>query len=236
MTTRLDSELSLISLTSISILLTVAGRVDSTLHLSINPYINTSSAKSLFHQIHIKMVVINCAYTEQINPEGASPVLTRDQIWKGLQRKIRKAQDFVPVIESCEVLEEKENEVVREAHFKPFMDQPAHSLKEVCKSYYPTKASTLNRLHGRYKVLILYLQVEFWQPDGALIINTVSDGPSMTESDCNMTYTFEWRYPDIAEGSQAHKDNEQKAREGAKMAVHMSIEAMRKMAAAGELD
>ena len=92
------------------------------------------------------MVVINCAYTEQINPEGASPVLTKDQIWKGLQRKIRKAQDFVPVIISCDVLEEKENEVVREAHFKPFMDQPAHSVKEVCKSYYPTKASTYHRL------------------------------------------------------------------------------------------
>ena len=80
------------------------------------------------------------------------------------------------------------------------------------------------------------MQVEFWQPDGALIINTVSDGPGMTENDYNMTYTFEWRYPDIAEGSQEHKNAEQKAREGAKMAVHSSIEAMRKMASAGELD
>ena len=85
------------------------------------------------------MVVVNCAYTEQINPQGASPVLTRDQVWKGLQRKIRKAQDFVPVIESCDVLEEKENEVVREAHFKAAMGQPAHTVREVCKSYYPCK-------------------------------------------------------------------------------------------------
>jgi hypothetical protein len=87
------------------------------------------------------MVVVHCAYTEQINPQGASPILTRDQIWKGLQRKIRKAQDFVPVIDSCKVLEEKENEVVREIHFKDSMTQPAHYVKEVCKSYYPTKAS-----------------------------------------------------------------------------------------------
>lgn len=89
--------------------------------------------------IVLKMVVINCAYTEQINPQGVSPVLSRDQIWKGLQRKIRKAQDFVPVIESCEVLEEKENEVIREAQFKEMNGQPPHKVREVCKSYYPTK-------------------------------------------------------------------------------------------------
>lgn len=91
------------------------------------------------------MVVINCAYTEQINPQGASPVLTRDQVWNGLQRKIRKAQDFVPVIESCDVLEEKENEVVREAHFKEAMGRPAHSVKEVCRWFYPTKVRSVNR-------------------------------------------------------------------------------------------
>lgn len=79
------------------------------------------------------MVVINCAYTEQINPSGASPVLTRDQIWKGLQRKIRRAQDFVPIISACEVLEDKGDEVTRVATF------PDTTVKEVCKSYYPTK-------------------------------------------------------------------------------------------------
>ena len=96
------------------------------------------------------MVVIHCAYTEKINPSGASPILTRDQIWKGLQRKIRKAQDFVPVITATDVLEEKENEVVREAHFNAGIGQPEHSVREVCKSYYPTKASCLT-IHARIR-------------------------------------------------------------------------------------
>ena len=87
------------------------------------------------------MVVVYCAYTEQINPQGVTPVMTRDQIWKGLQRKIRRAQDFVPVIEGCDVLEEKDNEVTREAHFKEALGRPAQTVREVCKSYYPTKAS-----------------------------------------------------------------------------------------------
>lgn len=85
------------------------------------------------------MVTINCAYTEPINPPNTTPVLSRDQVWKGLQRKVRKAQDFVPVIIGCDVLSEKENEVVREAHFKERDGHPAMSVKEVCKSYYPTK-------------------------------------------------------------------------------------------------
>ena len=85
------------------------------------------------------MVVINCAYTEQINPSGASPILSRDQIWRGLQRKIRKAQDFVPVIDSTDVLEEKENQVIRVAHFNGQNGNTGHDVREVCDSYYPTK-------------------------------------------------------------------------------------------------
>ena len=107
-----------------------------TLHISFrfNP-----QHSHINHTIVAKMVVIYCAYTEQINPSGASAALTRDQVWKGLQRKIRKAQDFVPVIEGCDVIEEKDNEVVRKAHFKAFAGNPPHSVREVCKSYYPTR-------------------------------------------------------------------------------------------------
>ena len=89
------------------------------------------------------MVIIHVAYTELINPSGATPVLTRKQVWKGLQRKIRRAQDFVPPIEGCDVLEEYDNVVVRQAHFKhtPGMNTGASVVKEVCKSYEPTRVS-----------------------------------------------------------------------------------------------
>jgi len=91
------------------------------------------------------MVVINCAYTEAINPSGASPVLNQTQIWNGLQRKIRQAQDFVPVIEGTDVIEDKGNEVTRVAHFKKMGDAEAHSEKEVCKSYPPTRVCLRDR-------------------------------------------------------------------------------------------
>jgi len=50
-----------------------------------------------------------------------------------------------------------------------------------------------------------------------------------------MTYTFEWRHPDVEKGSDEHKKLVKSYTESAKMAVHKSIEAMRKMAEAGEL-
>ena len=96
------------------------------------------------------MVNMHCAYTEAINPSGASPILSRDQVWRGLQRKIRKAQDFVPVIEGTDVLEEKENEVTRVAHFKGAEGKPGHQVKEICKSYYPTKVSLSSDLFLYY--------------------------------------------------------------------------------------
>lgn len=51
-----------------------------------------------------------------------------------------------------------------------------------------------------------------------------------------MTYTFNWIYEDVTEGSEEHKKLELQHRNGAKMAVHKSIEALRRMAAAGELN
>ena len=89
------------------------------------------------------MVTIYVAYTQQINPAGVTPVLTRAQIWAALERKVRRAQDFVPVISECKVLEDKDNVVVREAKFITGQDgipgQEGKTIREVCKLYEPTK-------------------------------------------------------------------------------------------------
>jgi hypothetical protein len=89
----------------------------------------------------LKMVNIHLAYTSRINPEGASPVLTQPQIWAGLQRKIRFAQEFVPVIESCKVLEEDAAGVVtREVVFKKGMG-PKDRAREVVRGFWPSWVS-----------------------------------------------------------------------------------------------
>ncbi|KAK3669675.1 hypothetical protein LTR78_010427 [Recurvomyces mirabilis] len=162
------------------------------------------------------MVNIHCAYSEQINPSSSSLTLTRNQIWKGLQRKIRNAQDFVPVIDKTEVVEDKDGVVTRITYYDTKEDQPGHTVKEVCKEYHPTK-------------------VDFHQPNGTLITNTISDGPSLKDEGLCMTYTFEWQYPKVEDGSDEHKKLIAEHVQMAKDAVQSSIEAMRKMAKAGEL-
>lgn len=132
------------------------------------------------------MTTINLAYTAPINPAGATPVLSEDQIWIGLKRKVRRAQEFVPVIVACEVLSEEGNTVVRQATFKS--EDPTKEtddpVKEVCVHLPPSR-------------------VDFKQEDGSTISNIVSKD---TDGDLFMTYSFEWRHTKVQEGSQEEKD------------------------------
>ena len=65
------------------------------------------------------MVKLNIAWTSPINPPSASPILTVEQVWAGLERKVRHAQEFVPAaIESCEVLSDENGIVDRIVTFK----------------------------------------------------------------------------------------------------------------------
>jgi hypothetical protein len=57
----------------------------------------------------------------------------------------------------------------------------------------------------------------------------------MADNDLNMTYIFEWLHDEVEEGSREHQDLVEEHRKGGKMAVDKSLEAMRRMAVAGEL-
>jgi hypothetical protein len=43
----------------------------------------------------------------------------------------------------------------------------------------------------------MYWKLDSIQPNGAVITNTVSDGPGMNEFDLNITYTSNWVYDDV---------------------------------------
>ncbi|KAF1997570.1 DUF1857-domain-containing protein [Amniculicola lignicola CBS 123094] len=159
------------------------------------------------------MVNISLAYTAKINPSGVTPVLTKRQVWAGLQRKIRFAQEFVPVIESCEVLEDKDGIVDRKVVFKPGM--PKSEAREIVRGYEDA-------------------WVDFEQEDGTHIRNIISDGSSGDLDDLHMTYMFEFRLPHVQEGEQGQQQKE-KLEKTSKMAVESSIEAIRKMVVDGRI-
>ncbi|KAK4207990.1 DUF1857-domain-containing protein [Rhypophila decipiens] len=171
------------------------------------------------------MTVINLGYTAQINREGQS-VLTISQVWAGLERKVRHAEEFVPLISACEVLEEqiaKENgndqqveAITRNVTFRGNNGDPGRVVKEVCKLYPPCR-------------------VDFHQEDGSKIANYVTYGPSGEEQDLWMTYVFEWRHPDVQEGSDEAAALKVKHKTTAKMAVESSIETIRRLVAEGKL-
>lgn len=126
------------------------------------------------------MVVINIAYTAPINPAGAEPKLNQVQIWTGLERKVRHAQEFVAIIVACDVVSEERTakgypSVTRDVTFKG-ADKP---VREVCTHYAPSR-------------------VDFEQDNGSFISNIVSKGP---DGELLMTYSFAWAHPDLAEGS-----------------------------------
>ena len=130
------------------------------------------------------MVTINLSYTSKINPSGSTPQLTSEQIWAGLQRKIRFAQEFVPAIQSCDVLSEDADGVVtREVVFKKGAGAKDRA-KEVARSFWPS-------------------WVDFEQEDGTHIRNIISDGASGGIEDLHMTYAFQFvLHPSIEEGSE----------------------------------
>lgn len=125
------------------------------------------------------MVTINLAYTAPINPPGASPVLTKAQVWAGLKRKVLKPYEFVPVIVGCEVISEKGNTVVREVTFAADKNGVEQVVLETCVCLPPCRE-------------------DFQQENGSTISNIVSKGP---DGELLMTFSFQWIHEAIAEGS-----------------------------------
>ncbi|KAH7009872.1 hypothetical protein EDB80DRAFT_892003 [Ilyonectria destructans] len=163
------------------------------------------------------MAVINIAFTSPINPPGASPILTQEQVWTGLERKVRRAYEFVSVITACEVISEEGPEdgykVVRQATFAPGIRKGGDTAVETCLHYPPNR-------------------VDFHQEDGSNVANIVSKGP---DGELLMTYSFGWRHPDIAEGSEEAKKIEENYWKMSKIAVEGSINTIRRLVTEGEI-
>ncbi|KAL9089914.1 MAG: hypothetical protein Q9159_002271 [Coniocarpon cinnabarinum] len=181
------------------------------------------------------MATVNCAYTGYINPPNVTPVLTQAQVWAGLERKVRRGQDFVPVIESTTVVEEKRSTkqewpqlapgtqiVVREAKFTDGNGPPAALMnngiaRETCLLHAPNR-------------------VDFLQDSGSLVMNIISRGSGGPE-DLRMTYAFTWLHPELdpVKDKVAVDHLVEKNTVGAQTAVEKSIEAIREMVKKGNI-
>ncbi|KAK4062801.1 uncharacterized protein Triagg1_9671 [Trichoderma aggressivum f. europaeum] len=156
----------------------------------------------------------NIAFTAPINPAGAGPALTREQVWTALRLKIRSAETFVPqAIQSTTVISESTDPItgnpvtVRDIVFTA----DKRKVRETVTAYEPSR-------------------VEFIQPDGSSVNNIVSEG---ADGELYMTYTFEWRHPDAPKEELAALLKKEKAM--SKVAVEGSIAALHQLAKEGKI-
>ena len=157
------------------------------------------------------------AYTAPVNPSGASPVLTPQQIWTALQHKIIAAEVFVGgTILSTDVLTKS-------------VDSLGHAVTEREIVFREG-----NRRVRETCVEFPQMKVEFRQPDGSTIMNIVSEGArGSEEGDLWMTYTFEWLHPGASEEELDEKRVKEKR--VAVVAVESTIKAMREMVVSGQI-
>ncbi|KAJ7662795.1 DUF1857-domain-containing protein [Mycena polygramma] len=54
------------------------------------------------------------AATRRVNPPGANPVLTEEQLWRGLEYRARHATLFIPNVTASKIITDEGNKVVQE--------------------------------------------------------------------------------------------------------------------------
>ncbi|ETN38946.1 uncharacterized protein HMPREF1541_06988 [Cyphellophora europaea CBS 101466] len=158
------------------------------------------------------------AFTAAINPPNATTVITREQVWAGLEIKIESGETFVgAAIQSTDVLKKYSQEKTglpvteREVVFR----DGGRRMHETCVAFEPMK-------------------VEFHQKDGGRVMNIISQGAG-GETDLYMTYTFEWQHPEL-KGDAAGLAEKKKGEEAmAKKAVESTIEVLRELVQNGKI-
>ncbi|MBV9077639.1 MAG: DUF1857 family protein [Methylobacteriaceae bacterium] len=146
-----------------------------------------------------------------VNPPGAEPRLTRDEVWRGLVMKAENAVPFVPGMTRCEVVERLSPEAFwREAEYR------GETLREKITLTAP--------------VQVLF-EREPDSPNAGWITNVLSD----LGDDLVLTFTFAVRFPGTAEGSAAEREAAEGMRATYGAAVAATLATVRGLAARGAI-
>ncbi|KAJ7487884.1 DUF1857-domain-containing protein [Mycena latifolia] len=104
------------------------------------------------------------AVTRPVNPPGVEPVLTEEQLWKGLEYKARNPAAFVPMISSSNTTFDEGKKLAREL----ILGNSTDIVKEEIESYAAT---------------MMYYEMS----TGLRITNIISYGPN---DEMLLTYSF----------------------------------------------
>lgn len=147
------------------------------------------------------------SYATPINPPGAEPVLTRKQVWRGLEMKVENALPFVKGMSRCDVIERTEATVLRDVTFAGDMHREKITLHKP-------------------------VQVHFERVgEGGFIENTISD----SETGLWLTFTFGLSFPGIEPGSTEEHAKGEGMRGAYIGAVAATLDRVRQMTRDGEI-
>jgi len=145
-----------------------------------------------------------------VNPSGAEPVLSREQVWQGLVMKAENAVPFVPGMEVCEVLERHPDGLLREVSFR------GSRMREKITLTAPVE--------------VLFERVD--SPDNAgWITNVISE----SEQGLLLTFTFAVRFPGTEPGSREEQAKGETMKGAYVSAVQATLDRVRALVRSGQI-
>ncbi|MDB5409527.1 MAG: hypothetical protein JWL84_4439 [Rhodospirillales bacterium] len=145
-----------------------------------------------------------------VNPDGATPLLTQAQVWRGLVMKAENAVLFVPSMKSCEVLERHAGGLLREVVNGP------HRFREEI-TFTP-------------EVQVLFERVGTVENAG-WITNVISE----SEHGLLLTFTFSVNLPGVEPGTPAERQRGEEMRDSYVGAVKATLARVRQLVTEGTL-
>ena len=148
--------------------------------------------------------MVQASRTIKVNDNPGESPLDRSQVWRGLVMKAENPLPFVPVISSCEVIDRRDNGLVREIVDK------GDTIRETV-TFYPERMVKFERTSGR--VL------------GTILNEIVEDA----NGDLALKFTFTLTIENVAVGSAEEQAFAAQMEDGYLMAVRATLKAMRKL-------
>ena len=108
--------------------------------------------------------------------EQGDPLLTRAQVWAGLQRKARNGVPFIPAMTRCHVVEDTEAGLIRDVAIRGIAARER-------VTFYPPKKTVFTRLSG---------------PADGVIVNEILEGP---DGELKLRFSFALQLVDVDSGS-----------------------------------
>jgi len=146
----------------------------------------------------------------QVNPPGVEPVLSREQVWRGLVMKAENALPFVPAMQACNVVSQSENGLLRE------ITLGGNTFRE--------------QITFTPQVEVMFERVGTTSNAG-WITNVISE----SDHGLLLTFTFGLVFPDVEPGSDAEKQKGDSLKSDYLGSIGATLRIVRNLLAEGNL-